>query len=300
ILYAYLFLIALCTLTFKILGMGWFDAFNHAIPAVATGGFSTHDASFGHFDSVALEIAASIFMLTGALPFILYVYAVDGRWKNIWADEQLWSLLGMLTLIITVMSVWLWLNSDYDIYQSVRYVSFNVISVVTTTGFVSTDYNVWGPFASMGFLFITYLGACAGSTSGGIKVMRLIITGRMLKKHIKNLVYPNGVFIANYQGRAVSDEEGLNIMGFLGLYVASNVVITVLLCMTGLDFDTAISGAAQAIANVGPGLGPIIGPAGNFSTLHDEALWLLSLGMLLGRLEILTIAVIFSMRFWKG
>lgn len=300
ILYAYLFLIALCTLTFKILGMGWFDAFNHAVPSIATGGFSTHDASFGYFNSVALEMAACVFMLAGGLPFILYVYALYGRWKNIWADEQLWGLLGMLTLIITVMSVWLWLNSDYDIYQSVRYVSFNVISVVTTTGFVSTDYNVWGPFASMGFLFITYLGACAGSTSGGIKVMRLIITGRMLKKHIKNLVYPNGVFIANYQGRAVSDEEGLNIMGFLGLYVASNVVITVLLCMTGLDFDTAISGAAQAIANVGPGLGPIIGPAGNFSTLHDEALWLLSLGMLLGRLEILTIAVIFSMRFWKG
>lgn len=300
LMYVYLFLIILCTFAYKILGMGWFDALTHAIPTISTGGFSTHDSSFGHFNSVAIEVAGSIFMVLGGLPFILYVYALYGRWRGIWRDEQLWGLLGMLAVIIGVMTLWLWLNSDYTIYHSLRHVSFNVISVITTTGFVSTDYNPWGPFTSMCFLFITYLGACAGSTAGGIKVMRLIITGRVLRKHLKTLVYPNGVFNVNYAGRTVPDEEGLNIMGFLGLYVATNVIITILLCATGLDFLTAISGTAQAVANVGPGLGAIIGPAGNFSTINDTALWLMSLGMMLGRLEILTVAVIFSMRFWKG
>lgn len=300
LMYIYLFLIALCTLVFKILGMSWFDAFNHAITSISTGGFSTHDASFGHFNSVSLEVASSLFMLLGGLPFIIYVYMIYGRWRNVIKDEQLKGLLALLAGIIGIMTLWLWLNSEYDIYQSLRYVSFNVISVITTTGFASTDYNLWGPFMTMCFLFITYLGATAGSTSGGIKTMRLIIIGRVFIKHLKTLLYPNGVFITKYQGRAISDEDGLNVMGFMGLYVATNVFITLLLCMTGLDFLTSISGAATAIANVGPGLGAIIGPAGNFSSINDTALWLLSLGMLLGRLEILTVAVIFSMRFWKA
>ncbi|MCD8520065.1 MAG: TrkH family potassium uptake protein [Alphaproteobacteria bacterium] len=300
LVYVYLFLMGLCMLAYKVLGMSWFDAMNHAMTTVSTGGFSTHDASFGHFGSVAMEVTCMIFMLCGGIPFILYVYALYGRWQNILADEQVKGLLAMLAVFISVLTVWLWLNSEYSIYQSLRYVSFNVISLITTTGYATTDYNPWGPFASMCILFITYLGACAGSTSGGIKTMRLIIVGRVLRKHLKNLIYPNGVFIANYQGRAVSDEEGLNIMGFLGLFVALNVLLTLLLTMTGVDLMTAISGAATATANVGPGLGAVIGPAGNFATLNDTALWLLSLGMLLGRLEILTVAVILSMRFWKG
>lgn len=296
----YIFLVAFNTVVFKVLGMSWFDALNHAMAAISTGGFSTHDASFGYFNSVALETAGSIFMLLGGLPFIIYVFMIYGKWKNVLADEQTQGLLQLLAVIIGVMTVWLWLNSEYDIYQSLRYVSFNVVSVITTTGFASTDYNPWGPFSSMCFFFITYLGACAGSTSGGIKTMRLIIIGRVFSKHLKTLLYPNGVFIAKYQNRSVSDEEGLNILGFLGLYVAMNVVITILLTLTGLDIVTAMTGAATAIANVGPGLGPIIGPAGNFSTINDPALWLLSIGMLLGRLEILTVGVLFSLRFWRN
>ncbi|MCD8566622.1 MAG: TrkH family potassium uptake protein [Alphaproteobacteria bacterium] len=283
LVFIYLFIVGLCALVYKILGMSWFDAVNHAMTTISTGGYSTHDASFGYFSDPAMQIACIFFMFLGGLPFILYVKMLYGRVTSVFKDEQLWGFIILLVVSISIMSLWLWLHSDYTIGGSVLAVTFNVISVVTTTGYASTDYSLWGPFTNMCFFFLTYLGACAGSTAGGIKVMRLIIVVRTLKKYLKTLIYPNGVFIAQYQGRAVPEDESLNIMGFLGLYVAINVFITIALTLTGIDFLTALTGAATAIANVGPGLGTIIGPAGNFASLNDTALWLLSLGMLLGR-----------------
>lgn len=297
--YVYLILIGLATLTFKILGMSWFDAFNHAAPTIATGGFSTHDASFGYFNSPAIEAAAVVFMILSSLPFIVFVKFLFQGKCNFFRDEQVVGFLTMTVIFVSILTVWLWLSSDYSIYTSLRYASFNAVSILSTTGFASTDYAQWGPFSNLFFLFITYLGGCAGSTSGGIKVMRLIIAGRVFKNHLKNILYPNGIFVTMYQGRPVSPALGLNIMGFLGLYVACNAIITIAITMTGVDFLSAVSGTATAMSGTGPGVGSIIGPAGNFTTINDTALWLLALAMLLGRLEILTVAVIFSMGFWK-
>lgn len=298
--YVYLILIALATISFKLLGMSWFDALNHAIPTIATGGFSTHDASFGYFNSPAIETACIVFMILGSLPFIVFAKMLFQGKCDFFRDEQVIGFLSMVVLFVSVMTLWLWLNSNHTLYSSLRYSSFNVVSILSTAGFASADYVQWGSFANLFFLFLTYLGGCAGSTSGGIKVMRLIISGRVFKNHLKNLIYPHGVFITLYQGRPVSPALGINIMGFLGLYVAANALITIAITMTGVDFLSAVSGTATAMSGTGPGVGPLIGPAGNFSTINNTALWLLSLAMLLGRLEILTVAVIFSMRFWKS
>lgn len=239
-------------------------------------------------------------MFLGGMPFYLFIKFFYRGDYHFWKDDQMRFYVYMLAAIILPLTLWLVMNSNYSVSESFMYVSFNVISVITTTGWATTDYTLWGPFAAIVFLFITYLGACTGSTAGGIKVMRLDIILKSLILQINSLLYPNAKFNIRYQGRPVDPDLVMNILGFLGLYVATNVIITMALTFVGLDFITALSGAATAIANVGPGIGPIIGPAGNFSTLPDAALWLLSLGMLLGRLEILTVLVLFTGLYWKN
>jgi trk system potassium uptake protein TrkH len=300
LLIVYIGLNAACAVVYKTLGMSWFDAICHAFPTVATGGMSTHDASFGYFNSYTIDMTAVVFMIAGGLPFVLFINLLYNGKFDFFKDEQFKAFIGLLAVVIGVLTLWLWGNSDYSLAQSFRYVSFNITSVITTTGFATTDYLQWGPFATIIFLFVTYLGACAGSTAGGIKTMRLVIIARAVGKQIKMLIYPRGVFAMYYQGRPVSGNVVQTVLGFLCLYVVTNVILTMALALTGLDFATSLSGAATAIANVGPGIGPIIGPAGNFSSLPDIAKWLLSAGMLLGRLEILTFAVLFTPGFWKS
>ena len=300
LLQVYVFLTLACFLTYNILGMNIFDALNHALTTIPTGGYSTHDASFGYFESPALHYAGAFFMLAGGIPFILYVkFFFQGKFE-FFKDEQFKSVLAMFAALIFILTAWAYNSTDYSIFESLRYATFNIISVVTTTGFATTDYTVWGSFAASFFFFITFLGACAGSTAGGIKVMRLIIAFRLLRLQLKKLIYPRGVFTVHYQGRSLDPSIAMNVLGFLAVFVTTNAVLTVLLTLLGLDFETAISGAATSIANVGPGIGERIGPAGNFSDLPDAAKWLLSGGMLLGRLEILTILVLFKPDYWRA
>ena len=299
ILQVYAAITLLCALTYYYLGMSWFEAVNYAMTTVSTGGFSTHNLSFGYFDSAALQYACSFFMLLSALPFVLYLRMVfQGRFV-IWRDEQARAVLIGLPVAIILMSLWLWFSSPYTAEASFRHVLFSVVSIVTTTGFVTVDYTLWGGFAVLVFLLMTYVGACAGSTAGGVKTMRLIIAWKVVARQFKTLLYPNGVFVLNYQGQRLDDYTVLAVMGFLSLYVGANVLLTIALAMTGIGFETAISGAATALANVGPGVGSEIGPFGNYAGLPDAAKWLLSLGMILGRLEILTALILFSPAYWQ-
>lgn len=294
-------LTAACTLTFYMLGMSFFDAVNHAMTTIPTGGYSTHDASFGYFkNSSALQLACTFYMLLGGLPFILYIkFFFQGRTRTFFYDDQVRTFIILVAILTFILTIWLTTHSDYTLWQSFVATSFNIVSVITTTGYATEDYTLWGPFSVMFFLFLTYVGSCAGSTAGGLKIMRLNIIAKALFKQLNTLIHPNGVFTIRYQ-RSVIDQSIVDtILGFSGLYVLSNVILTLALTLLGLDFPTAVSGAATSLANVGPGIGDIIGPAGNFSTLPDSAKWLLCLGMLLGRLEILTVAVLFSARFWK-
>jgi len=293
----YIGLTAICAITYYALGMTGFDAVTHALTTMPTGGYSTHDASFGYFDS-SLQWACAGFMLLGGLPFILYVRALLQRRYDFREDDQVRGILALLFVSIGVLTAWLVAATGWNAPDSLRHVTFNVISVITTTGYASTDYTTWGSFAVGSFFFLTYLGACAGSTSGGVKMMRLRVAASAMNKQFKQLIHPSGVFNAQYQGDIVSDEVVRSVLTFLFIFVAGNVVLTGALALCGLDFATAVSAAATATANVGPGIGDIIGPAGNFASLPDLAKWLLSAGMLLGRLEFLTVMVLFTSTFW--
>jgi trk system potassium uptake protein TrkH len=300
ILYVYIILTVACTLTYHFLGMGKFDAMVHAMATLPTGGFSSHDSSFGHFNSYALDMAGTFFMLMGGLPFILFVKLFYQGKFDFFKDVQVKTLLFILGLTIGLTTLYLWVNDYHTLANSFRFAAFNIVSVITTTGFATTDYLAWGPFAIALFLFITYIGCCAGSTSGGIKMLRINIAFQALNHHMKTLIFPNGVFTSTYQKKPLTNDVINTVMGFLFLYVLTNVVITIALSFTGLDFMTSLSGAATAIGNVGPGATNLIGPVGNFTTLNDPAKWILSIGMLLGRLEIMTVLVLFMPSFWRN
>lgn len=299
LVYAYIILTVACGLAYFVQGMSSFDAINHAMTTLATGGYSTHDLSFGYFDSYGLQLTAAFFMLMGGLPFVLHVKFIFIRRFSYHEDEQVRGFSLITFVICAAIVVWLMVNHQTSFSEGFVLTVFNVVSVLTTTGYASTDYTLWGPFTTGLFFFITYLGSCAGSTSGGLKTMRLLIFLKGAKRQINHLVYPNGIFQPTYQGNVVDSNLLTTVMGFISFYVLLNAFLTLALAWVGLDIETALSGAATAIANVGPGIGNIIGPAGNFSTLPDDAKWFLCVGMFLGRLEILTVLVLFSPRFWE-
>ena len=300
LLLTYTVLTILCFITYFFLGMTPFDAINHAMTTLSTGGYSTHDASFGFYDTKAMQLACTLFMFLGGLPFVLFVKAVFLGQFSFHKDNQVktFTLLVLAAcIVITASLAW---NGDENIVDGIVISLFNIVSVVTTTGYATTDYTTYTPFITALFFFMTYLGGCAGSTAGGLKIMRLLIVFKGAKRQLHQLIFQRGVFVTKYQNKILDNSLITTVMAFLSLYVVLNVFLTIALTLTGLDIETAISGAATAIANVGPGVGDIIGPAGNFSSLPSSAKWLLSFGMFLGRLEILTVLVIFTPYFWRG
>ncbi len=300
IIYVYVFLTATCFMVYYLLGMGKFDALLHSMTTIATAGFSSHDNSFAFYDSYPIHMAATLFMFMGGIPFILYVkYVYQGTFA-FHKDSQVKTYIGILLSVIFIMTMHLWLNNFYSLADSFRYAAFNVTSIITTTGYAAADYGLWGAFPVSVFFFVMYIGACAGSTSGGIKMLRIDIAFQALNRHLKTLIYPHAVFTARYQGKPLSSDIITAVMGFLFLFVVFNVLLTVALSLTGLDFMTSLTGAASAMANIGPGLGDIIGPSGNFSPLPTAAKWLICLGMILGRLEVLTMLVLITPSFWRN
>ncbi|MCB9975872.1 MAG: TrkH family potassium uptake protein [Rhodospirillales bacterium] len=295
----YCVLTFLCAITYFSLGMSWFDAINHAMTTLSTGGYSTHDKSFGYFESSGLQYACAFFMLAGGLPFILFVKLFyQQNMSAFFEDEQVRASCFMVVFFTAALSLWLVFTQGYSWADSVRLTLFNVISIMTTTGYATADYTLWGTFPILLFFFVTYLGMSTGSTAGGLKTMRLVIAFRAALWQFKTIIYPNGIFTQRYQGRPVDQALVSTVLGFLSLYVVTNAFMTLFLAFCGLDFVTAITAAATALANVGPGLGDIIGPAGNFSSFPDAAKWIMCVGMILGRLEILTVFVLFTTYCW--
>lgn len=298
IIYVYVLLTAACFVTYYFLGMPRFDALVHALTTMPTAGFSSHDASFGHYSSGALHMAAALFMFLAGIPFILYVkYTFKGKF-DFFKDSQVWTYCFITGTVIVILSLYLWGNGTYPLLTSIQYSTFNVISIITTTGYATADYNLWGSFPVTLFFFLTYVGGCAGSTAGGIKMLRINIAIQALMRHLKMLIYPSGMFTATYQGKPLTNDIVHAVMGFLFVFILANALLSIALALSGLDLVTATTAAATALANVGPGLGPIVGPAGNFASLSDLSKWLLCFGMLLGRLEIMTILVLFVPSFW--
>jgi trk system potassium uptake protein TrkH len=298
ILMVYIALTTACALCYYTFGMSWFDAINHAMTTISTAGFSTHDKSLGYYPQPMIHYTASLFMLLSALPFTLFIMAVLKRRFLFWEDEQVRALAGIVVTLVFVFTMWRWHTGGVSFEESLRHVLFTLSSIISTTGYASTDYCAWGSFAVIVSLFATYIGGAGGSTAGGPKTMRLIIAAKMVGRQIKAMLYPNGSFPVYYQGKSVDEEAAMNVLGFLSFYVFINVVLSIGVAMTGADFLTAVSSVATATGNVGNGVGPVVGPSGNFSSLSDTAKWILSLAMLLGRLEILTVVVLFTRNYW--
>ena len=295
----YVALTVLCAVLYWAGGMSGFDAVTHAMTTIATGGFSTHDASVGYFNSPAIDATATMFMLIGGMPFVLYLQALRGAPLRLIRDSQVrWFLA---TVVIAVLSMWFYLVGDLEgqMFKNFFRVAFNVVSVITGTGYSTEDYSAWGPFAVSVLFFLMFVGGCAGSTTCGIKIFRFQVLCATAKNQMYRLLQPHGVFIPYYNRRPIPETVTESVMGFFFLYALAFAVIAMGLGLLGLDFLTAASGAATAISNVGPGLGPRIGPAGTFATLPDAAKWLLSFGMLLGRLELFTVLVLLVPSFWR-
>ena len=300
----FLFFTALCAMAYMGSGMALDDAVIHAMTTVATGGFSTKDASFGYFTSTSTQLVGVVFMILGSIPFILYVQAVRGQSMALWRDSQVRVFVILLSILVLIAWV-IYPGPPPDAKDGAEgggfmYALFNVTSIMTGTGYATTDYSSWGSVSNMFFFTIMFIGGCAGSTSCGIKIFRFQVLYETLKQHIKGIFYPNGVFVMRFNSRVLDDNVSTAVMSFLFLYIAIFFIVASLLSLVGLDFITALSAAGSAISNVGPGLGSQIGPAGTYKELDDGAKWILMAAMLIGRLELFTVLVLFVPRFWRS
>ena len=297
----YFILTFACAFGYWIVGMNVFDSIAHSMTTIATGGFSTYSDSIGHFQNPKIEIISIIFIILGSLPFIAYLKFVKGNRRVFLKDAQIKGLVYTLTISIFIMFFYLLLSGKENSFlDNLRVSTFNVVSILSGTGYVTSDFSSWGKFPLIFFLFLMFVGGCAGSTTCGIKIFRFQILGRFIINQIKKLVYPHGIFAIKYNNENISNSFIYSIITFIFLYFFIFFILATLLSIDGLDFITAISGSASAISNVGPGLGSIIGPDGNFSNLPNFSKLSLSLGMLLGRLELFAVLVLFFPSFWKN
>jgi len=299
IAYIYLALSLICALSLWAAGMTFFEAVAHTMTTISTAGFSTSDGSVGYFNSPLIESIIVIFMILGALPFLMYLHLLQGKPGSFLTDSQVRVFLTIILIGIFLMVVWQMTEENLGFWLALRYATFNVTSIITGTGYATTDYNAWGGFAVTAFFFFMFIGGCAGSTSCGIKVFRFQVLAETVRCQLMQLIRPSGIFRPEYNRRTLGDDTISAVMSYIFLFLLTFAVLTIALSLTGLDFLTSISSAGTAIANVGPGLGEIVGPAGSFKSLPDTAKWLMALGMLLGRLELFTVLVLFSRRFWQ-
>ena len=288
-----------CALIYKIFGMSFFDSIVHSMTTIATGGFSNYNESIGYFNNPLIEINAMIFIILGSIPFIAYIKYLNGDKKIFVKDTQVKTFFFIIIFTILIMFFYLSIKNQSIFQISLITVAFNVISILTGTGYVTENFSNWGQFPLIYFLILMFIGGCAGSTTCGIKIFRVQILFQFISNQLKKIIYPRGIFKIKYENNNVNEKFMASIISFIFLYILIFFIITALLTIDGLNFTTAISAAATSISNVGPGLGDIIGPNGNFSQLSDFSKWILSTGMILGRLELFAILVLFIPSFWR-
>ena len=298
LIYIYTALTLLCGLTYKIFGMNYFDSLTHSMTTIATGGFSNYNESIGFFNSVSIEISAMIFIILGSLPFIAYIKFISGNKKILFDDAQIRSFFKIIIFSVAILTIYLAISNSAEL--NLRSIFFNIISILTGTGYVNAEFDTWGSFTLILFLGLMFIGGCAGSTTCGVKIFRIQILYLFISNQLKKMIYPKGVFVLKYDQNPIDNKFISSVISFIYMYLVIFFVLTALLSLTGLDFVTSISGAATSISNVGPGLGSIIGPNGDFSSLPNISKWILTLGMILGRLELFAILVLFLPSFWRN
>ncbi len=298
LIYIYSSLTLLCCVTYKFFGMNFFDSLTHSMTTIATGGFSNYNESIGFFNSISIEISAMIFIILGSLPFIAYIKFINGNKKILINDSQIRTFFKIIFFSIIILSIYLIISDSAEL--NLRSVLFNIISILTGTGYVNAEFDTWGSFTLILFLGLMFIGGCAGSTTCGVKIFRIQILYLFIVNQLKKIIYPKGIFVLKYDQNPIDNKFISSIISFIYMYLVIFFILTALLSLTGLDFITSISGAATSISNVGPGLGSIIGPNGDFSSLPDISKWILTLGMILGRLELFAILVLFLPSFWRN
>ena len=297
----YTTLVMICAVAYSASGMPGFHAINHAMSTVATGGFSTHDTSFLRYaQNSAILWTSSFFMLVGGLPFsVMILFAVRGRYDAI-RDPQIRVYVCYTLAFALIVTIYLRATRDISFFDALTHATFSMISVITTTGFATDDYLLWGPFPVACIYVATFLGGCSGSTTGGIKAYRFLILFQLMGNGVRRLIYPNMVQPVRYGDRTIDQDMQRAVVLFISSFFVLWAIITMLLGATGIDFLSASTGALASLTNVGPGLSPQIGPMGNYADIPAVAKWICSAAMLLGRLEILSVLVIFSPVFWRA
>ena len=295
----YIGLTLLCMVAYMLAGLTAFDATVHAMTTIATGGFANADASFGGLGAGA-EYVAVIFMMLAALPFVRFVQLTAGSAKPLLRDTQIRGFFMTTTLIFLAIALWQVLAAGQFAELPLRKALFNTVSILTGTGYASADYMQWGGFPVAVLFFAGLIGGCAGSTACSIKIFRYQLLLASVRVQLARIRSPHGVFSPRYDGRPVSEDVLNSVMSFFVFFVVTLGLVAVGLSLTGLDFITSVSGAAAALANIGPGLGDQIGPAGNFGGLNDTAKWVLSAAMLIGRLELMAVYTILTLNFWRA
>ena len=288
-----------CAVLYKLFGMSYFDSLTHSMTTIATGGFSNYNESIGYFNNALIELNAIIFIILGSIPFIAYIKYLNGDKKVFYNDAQITFFIKTIIISVIIIFVFLIFRNIESENFLLREVTFNVVSILTGTGYVTTNYSNWGGFPLIFFLILMFIGGCAGSTACGLKICRIHILYKFFVMQLKKYIYPRGVFVLKYGDNVLNEKFISSIISFVFLYIIIFFIITALLSISGLDFITSVSGAATSISNVGPGLGGMIGPNGNFSLLPDFSKWVLTAGMILGRLELFAIIVLFIPSFWR-
>ena len=295
----YVGLTIICFFFYYLLGMNAFDSLIHCMTTISTGGFSNHNLSFSYFNSYSLEIVSVIFMILGSLPFVIFIQFFHNQKISTFKDDQIKLFFFLLIIIIFMTSIWLTNYLNIELYQALRLSIFNITSILTGTGYTSSNYNNWGGFGLIIILMAMFIGGCAGSTTGGIKIFRFQILFRGLKLQIKKLTQPHAIFLMKFNNKTVTENTYTSIISFFFIYILLFILCAISLSFFELDFLTSLSAAASSISNVGPGIGEGIGPMGNYSNINDKAKWILALTMIIGRLEIFTILILFTKNFWR-
>jgi trk system potassium uptake protein TrkH len=300
LLIIYLSLSLICASCYMFAGMNAFDAFNHAMTTIATGGFSTRDASIGHYNNFTIELVAIVFMVLSGMPFVLFLKTLRGKKRALLDDTQVRTYLAALLISILILWLCLALWLDMPLILGLKDSMFTVISVMTGTGYYTANYAIWGGFADALLLFLMVVGGCAGSTTCGIKIFRFQVLYEAAKSQMRKLIYPNGVFFPQYNRRALSHDAVISVMSFMFAFAVLYVMGVAILSFIGLDITTSLSAVAATLSNSGPGLGPIIGPSGSYLHLPESAKWVLSILMIVGRLDIFTVLVLLTPHFWRS
>jgi len=282
-------------------GMNWFDAIAHAMTTLATGGYSTSDASMGGFMDNGADIVGTIFMMLAALPFGVYLLMTTrGDLKAILRDSQVRAFVTVIICLTVIITLFLLLSDQFELTRGLRLAAFNTVSVVTGTGYATADYNSWGPFAVAAFFAFMFIGGCAGSTACSIKIFRYQVAFEALRNYLFRMPRQHAVVPMRYGGQGLPPSVVYSVMSYFFVFFLTFVITAVILSLIGLDPITAWSGAGSAVANVGPGLGEIIGPAGTYQDLPGSAKWVLMTAMIIGRLEIVTALVLLTPAFWRS